>query len=79
MNSTDYFEITVPQTPNYLPNSINTVLTTIPATGQPEQWLVLKTAVIDPAGNCSPGFAVRPGGIYSGSELGECDWFIYNV
>jgi hypothetical protein len=79
VNSNDYVESTVPQTP-YAPNSQFSVPTNIPATGQPEQWLLLKTAVIDPAGiNCKPGFAVRPGGVYSGSELGECDWFIYNV
>jgi hypothetical protein len=79
MNPSDYLEITVPQTPSYTPNLINTVSTNIPATGQPEQWLVLKTAVIDPAGNCKAGYQVRRDAVYYGYELDECDYFIYNV
>jgi len=79
VNSNDYLEFPVTQNP-YTPNAIFSAGTNIPATGQPQQWLILKTAVItDPAANCDPGFAVRPGGVYYGSELLECDWFIYNV
>ena len=74
----DFYEFIVQQNP-YAPNALVTAPTTIPATGQPEQWLVLKTAVIDPAGPCNPGFPVRRGGIYNGTELFECDYFIYNV
>ena len=76
----DFFECLVSQSP-YAPNAQFSAPTTIPAISQPEQWLVLKTAVIDPVGGCQSGFQVRRGGIYDGAnDLNvECDWFIYNV